>query len=158
MYRVHLVLNFSKFFQLRILYPYWPDCLMFSKSLATIHFHFVLDLTLLLLHIDLNCLTISSPHYCGGFWSLRYHSTTVWVHLLSVNFVTCPLLNYLASDVLTQWYSQYGSFHSPLCITNIFNFFFKQIAMILTKSFFFFSKSHLLGGNNINILFFWHIM
>ena len=102
---------------------------MFSASLATMHFDFVLDFALL--HIGLNCSTVSSSHRCGGlpsgsFRSLGYHSITARVYMLSVNLSTCPtwysviktftsLPNYIPFDVFTLQYSQNWSFHRYLC-------------------------------------------
>ena len=43
-----------------LLYPFWPDPPMFSSSLLTMHFLFVLTLAFFL-HISPNRLTISSP-------------------------------------------------------------------------------------------------
>ena len=76
----------------KIMFPYFMSCL-FSMLLATMLFHFALGPTLLL-HVGLNHLTILSSHHHGGllsshFWSLRYHPTTTWVHLLSENFAMC---------------------------------------------------------------------
>ena len=52
-----------------LIFPYQPGCLVFSTFLATMCFHFILDL-----------LPILSSHchgVCRLFWSLGYHSTTV---------------------------------------------------------------------------------
>ena len=75
------------------IFLYWSGHPVFSTSLATTHFHFVLDLTLLL-YVDLNHLTILSSHQheglpIGHFRSLGYHSITAQIYLLSVNFVKC---------------------------------------------------------------------
>ena len=61
----------------------WPQCT------------FILFFDLILLHFGPNSLTISSSHHCGilpsgCFWSLRQHSTTVWIHLLSLNLTMYP--------------------------------------------------------------------
>ena len=89
-------------------FPYWPGYVMFSTLPAPMHFHFVLDITLLF-HVAPNCLTISYAHYHGGllnghFLSLGYHSRTVQVHLSSMNFVTCSIQLNLFS-VLTHLHS-----------------------------------------------------
>ena len=109
--------------------PYWPHWLMFSTLLATMHFHFVL-------HFALNCSTILSSHCCllsGHFWSLGYttwqlHRSTclwilgcVWPSRISAfsTLWSCPSLTL---NVLTQWYSQHGSFYIPLCCNQLLFF------------------------------------
>ena len=64
--------------------------LMFSTSLATMHFHSALFLISLFFILLANLF----PHHHGGllsghFPSPRYYLTTAQVHLLSLNFVTC---------------------------------------------------------------------
>ena len=122
-------------------FPYWPGHLMFSTLLATMFFHFILDFALF--HIGLNHLTISSSHYVKVFqivisglldttwhgptsclWTLQY----VWSNMTSTFgthdhiFHSTPLPNYLASDVLMQWYSQQRYFHCPLCYNQLLFF------------------------------------
>ena len=75
-------------------FPYFPGSLLHSTLLATMSFHFLLDLALFL-HIGPNRLAIPSSRYHGGlprggFLSLEFHSTPVQVHLLSVNLATYP--------------------------------------------------------------------
>ena len=77
-----------------VIFSNWSGHSMFSTLLAVMHFHFVLDLTLLL-HVGLNRLAVSFSHHRGGlpicrFRSFRLHSIIAQVHLLSVNTVTCP--------------------------------------------------------------------
>ena len=98
-------------------------CNVFHKAIMC--FHSILDLTFF--YIGLNSLTIPSSHHHGGlpsghFWSLGYHSTTAWVHLLSVLLILFPfpsLPNHLTLDVLMQRYSQHASFYSPPCYNQL---------------------------------------
>ena len=108
---------------------FWDKFMMFSTSLATLHFHFVLSLTLL--DVGQNHLKILSSQRredlpSSHFQSLKYHSTTTWVHLLSLNLVRCPaqwrfkfydhvlhsttISNYHSLDLLTQLYALYEHF------------------------------------------------
>ena len=75
---------------------------MFSTSLATICFHFIL--VIILLQVDLNRLTISSSPI-GHFQSLESHLTTAHTYLLSVNLVMC-----LVQRNLCFWYFVITSF------------------------------------------------
>ena len=66
---------------------------MFSTSVATGHFYFVLDLANLF--VGPNHLPISLSYHDGSLLSgcfrfLGYHLTTALVHLLSENLSTCP--------------------------------------------------------------------
>ena len=71
----------------RVLFAYWPRLLMFSTSLATMHFQFVLAVNCLF-HVGPNHLKILSSNYHGGlpsghFWPVGYHLTIAQVHLFS---------------------------------------------------------------------------
>ena len=77
-----------------LLFLYWLGYLMFSTSLASMHFTFSLCLVLPF-HLSSNCLTISFSSYLDSllschFRSFEYHSTIVQVYLLSVNLAVCP--------------------------------------------------------------------
>ena len=73
---------------------HWPHCLMFFMLLATMYFHFVLAITILLNTVP-NRFKISSSHRRSGlpnsrFRSFGYHSSTARVYLLFVSLATCP--------------------------------------------------------------------
>ena len=120
-------INKQKFFICnKYSFLYWPACLMFSTLLTTMNFHLFLALSLtLLLNVD-NFIFIypCKELLISCFKSLEYHLSTGWVHLSSVYLVmrssswveftllvlhdhilhSVLLLNFLASDVLMQWY------------------------------------------------------
>ena len=77
---------------------------MFSTSLVTMRFHFILNLTLLL-HVGRNHKTILSFHHRGRFLSLGYHSTAGRIDFLSlgprdVSSKTKLLLSVLFRDLI----------------------------------------------------------
>ena len=103
-----------------LLFRYWSNRLMFFASLATMHFQFVLNRTLLL-HVGPNYLTILSSyrHFrsldnstgppvvckpCNLFDPLELLFSVLLNHALH----SVPLLNYLASVVPSERYSRHG--------------------------------------------------
>ena len=116
--------------------------------------YFVLNPTFPL-HTGPNCLGIPSSHRreglpSGYLWSHGYFSTTARIHL-SGNLGKCPAppilsflvlrdhalystlhLNYFASDVVMQRYSQHGSFHRSLYCNQSFYFVIAYVCLPIT--------------------------
>ena len=136
---------------------------MFSTSLATMHFHFILALKLLF-HVDPNCWTISSSYYYGGLPS--------WLFLVS----WIPLDNCCLWTLRRVWPSRTSIFRIPrlhpslrsrinsfqMCSCNditskdlsiaLFLFYLKQINMYFTS--FIFNNHYLSFGLKCYFLIF----